>query len=1383
MFRKTVSGMMLTLLLISMFTLAFNIQPVKASGTIYIRADGSVDPPTAPIQRDGDIYTFTDNIYDSIVVERNNIVIDGNGYTLQGSGTGIGIYLSGRENVTVRNTQIKDFYHGILLGSSSNNRISGNSITANNYDGIGLYASSANSISGNSIANNGYGIRLNSEYNDNCISANNITNNGYGIYLNSYFPVPSRNKIYHNNFINNVQQVLFIGELSGNNVWDDGYPSGGNYWSDYTGVDANGDGIGDTPYVIDANNQDHYPLMNPWTPTSPWPMFQHDPQHTGRSPYVGPSHSPEAEILLGNQTFSELFGSPAIDSDGTLYFGKSGVPEYGLYASRPDGTQKWYCKIVPGAGLSLLDPPALFEPAKTVYAQNDTEVFAVGTESGNLRWKRSFARVYGFLALAENGIVYFSALRQLPDDSYRNYLIGLDQNGEEVLSYEIGEGSPSPSPPTIDKEGTIYVGYNDTLFAVNPEGTERWHRRFEGHYTVNYTLPIAPTVTMPSISEDGTVYVLVECETDWVGPTDSGFSAHLHAIDSQNPLVDKWSRRLGMNYDYSSPPPALDSEGNVYTFWGIENVMYEDPDMYVDVLNPAGILLDAVHLGHCRADLLVVDAENTIYVMRRSISGNASLYIRDSEGKETAVVLPSHEGYFKSPISLSSDGALYIGGHKNLYVVKSTVSPPAPNIPPMAKFSYSPSEPNVGNEITFDASDSHDPDGFIVSYEWDFGDGNSANGELAAHSYLSAGDYTASLTVTDDKQAVTTTTKIILVATVLPNQSPHAFFTVTPGNPKQGEETKLDASQSSDSDGAIKYYEWDLDGDGTYDGFTTSSRIYFFWEESGTYNVRLRVTDDDEATEVFTKSISIQKYSFWEKAKRLLAPTVEELSETEKQRFMKIKSELHIGNYPHSSDPLSDTDFYWYCDDQLIQVLRKKIMPETSDLTYETLIIDILHDMELADSVANRPWTVNPIIEAYFENMAEINAWADVPLLMIETLADGILDQMGGTGIGVGEVLALWDISQALVGLEFLDDTFYRRALWHYFQLRGMDYSVQEAYGSSPVPLKYDSDATRDYFESLWTEYGGSQISEYGGLRTDFKEQIIVGLRTLLISGLEIYKFEPIQRYSIKSPAQLRIYDSIGRVTGQVNGEIKEQIPNSIYDNETETVLIYPANDTYRCQIVGLEQGTYALQITNSKDGEATAFDAIAIPTTIHATHLYIVDWSVLAQGQQGVTVQVDSEGDGVFENTFTSDGELTQSEFLDQTAPPPLSVSISPLSDSILVGQSVTFTSTVSGGYTPYSYQWYLNGNPVSGATSNTWAFTPTTSGIHYVHLKVTDAKANTAQSDTARITTATVPVGGYSISIQLPTTAKPVTSHIALLTILTAIFITIKRKTKRKH
>lgn len=131
---------------------------------------------------------------------------------------------------------------------------------------------------------------------------------------------------------------------------------------------------------------------------------------------------------------------------------------------------------------------------------------------------------------------------------------------------------------------------------------------------------------------------------------------------------------------------------------------------------------------------------------------------------------------------------------------------------------------------------------------------------------------------------------------------------------------------------------------------------------------------------------------------------------------------------------------------------------------------------------------------------------------------------------------------------------------------------------------------------------------------------------------------------------------------------------------------------------------------------------------------------------------------------------------------PPSLSASISPLSASILVGQSVTFTSTVSGGYTPYTYQWYLNSAPVSSATSNTWTFTPTTGGIYYVYLKVTDGEGNTAQSDAARITVATVPVGGYSIPIQGQATAKPLAPYLILTAIISIAFTAIKRKTTRK-
>jgi len=387
--KKTVSEIMLALLLTSVSALALNLQLVNASGTTYIRADGSIDPPTAPITTTDNVtYTLVGNISSdacAIIVERDNIIIDGAGYTLQSTGGGTGIVLSERNNVTIKDMEIIAFYYGVGLSSSSDCIVSGNNITNNFYVGIALSSSLNNVISGNNVANNinrgislvssssnmviennmlsngGYGcvcFESSSDNNvisgnnitgssnhgvylgfssNNTVSGNNITNNNNdgvniyhssnsmvsenniihngglgGIYLgfssnntvsgnnitnyrdfcvwlycstnnvvrgnrisrNAYgvmLTYSGGNSIYHNDFI----RSRACSETPSENVWDNGYPSGGNYWSDYTDADlysgpfqneTGGDGIWDHPYIIDANNRDNYPLVRPWTP-------------------------------------------------------------------------------------------------------------------------------------------------------------------------------------------------------------------------------------------------------------------------------------------------------------------------------------------------------------------------------------------------------------------------------------------------------------------------------------------------------------------------------------------------------------------------------------------------------------------------------------------------------------------------------------------------------------------------------------------------------------------------------------------------------------------------------------------------------------------------------------------------------------------------------------------------------------------------------------------------------------------------------------------------------------------------------------------------------------------------------------------------------------
>lgn len=177
-------------------------------------------------------------------------------------------------NNTISNNNITNSYYGVHLEWSSDNILAGNNVT-NNHIGLRLWHSSDNLISENAITSNNHGVLLYYESFNNSLYENYIADNEYGVGFHRHdsLPMSSNNKFCHNNFINNTQQV-YIATPGCANFWDAHYPSGGNYWSDYSGNDTytgpyqnvtGSDGIGDTPYIIDANNTDNYPLMNPWT--------------------------------------------------------------------------------------------------------------------------------------------------------------------------------------------------------------------------------------------------------------------------------------------------------------------------------------------------------------------------------------------------------------------------------------------------------------------------------------------------------------------------------------------------------------------------------------------------------------------------------------------------------------------------------------------------------------------------------------------------------------------------------------------------------------------------------------------------------------------------------------------------------------------------------------------------------------------------------------------------------------------------------------------------------------------------------------------------------------------------------------------------------------
>jgi len=199
-------------------------------------------------------------------------------------------------NMIINNSITNSGSTGIWIDSSEDNIIDGNSIEESGYVGIRISYSSGNTVRENTLTkadimldgsdNNlilantvtdydGSALWLGGSEN-NVINANTIENNKFGMWImDSRAKGSNGNLIYHNNFINNTYQVVSTSVYGFPcvNVWDNGYPSGGNYWSDYDGKDmysgpyqneTDSDGIGDAAYIIDANNKDKFPLMAPF---------------------------------------------------------------------------------------------------------------------------------------------------------------------------------------------------------------------------------------------------------------------------------------------------------------------------------------------------------------------------------------------------------------------------------------------------------------------------------------------------------------------------------------------------------------------------------------------------------------------------------------------------------------------------------------------------------------------------------------------------------------------------------------------------------------------------------------------------------------------------------------------------------------------------------------------------------------------------------------------------------------------------------------------------------------------------------------------------------------------------------------------------------------
>ena len=329
-----------------------------------------------------------------------------------------------------------------------------------------------------------------------------------------------------------------------------------------------------------------------------WPMFKHDPEHSGRGSFKG---SDENTLRWKFPTGDRIQGSPVIDSYGTVYIGSH---DSFLYAINPNGTEKWRFN----ATMRIDSTPAIASDGTIYFGSWDKNIYAISS-SGKGKWTYpTLDRISSSPTITPDGTIYIG--------SDNGFLISLYPNG--TLKWVFNIPDRIFSTPSIAPDGTIYVGsFDNNLYAINPNGTEKWLFKTDDFI-----------FSSPAIGIDGTVYV-------------GSYDKHLYAINPNG--IQKWNFTTGGVVQGS---PSIAPDGTIYV-GSFDNNLY--------AINPNG-----TEKWHFKTDDFVVsspaiDSEGTIYVG----SVDSIVYAINPNGTEKWH-FKTDEKIFSSP-AIDSQGTIYVG--------------------------------------------------------------------------------------------------------------------------------------------------------------------------------------------------------------------------------------------------------------------------------------------------------------------------------------------------------------------------------------------------------------------------------------------------------------------------------------------------------------------------------------------------------------------------------------------------------------------------------------------------------------------------------------------------------------------------------------------------
>jgi hypothetical protein len=531
---------------------------------------------------------------------------------------------------------------------------------------------------------------------------------------------------------------------------------------------------------------------------------------------------------------------------------------------------------------------------------------------------------------------------------------------------------------------------------------------------------------------------------------------------------------------------------------------------------------------------------------------------------------------------------------------------------------------------------------------------------------------------------------------------PVAAFSFYPAKPKAGEQVVFDASSSYDPDGEIMLYQWDWDGDNVADEYSDSPIATFWWPEAGTYQVNLTVIDNEEETDTLGTGIFVCDSS---ESKIILAgwgfhPSWYLSHKDEHKKLVKIDDLLRDGGERLSWLP---PEFSLLEEPEIVSRLSEEIDSSlTPGLTYFDYAYLAVSEAELVNDAW---WQSTPqyyfkalplLVKLGFSSVWDVLVSKDQIVSLVAKISP-----LAGLSLGI----AFSSMSMAS-GTRTVKDLInwtkmqgYSWALGYYFHLREY-WDHADAWNDGTVQSfvqnSIEDDATEEqkesilseteeYFRNLWIKYEGDQYYDPAiahndkGFPPELRNNIRENILNLVLYALGESNYVVNRNtVSVASPVELRISDSQGRITGSVDGKLKEEIPYSIYDNETETATIFYPTDSYNYTVVGSSSGTYGMRATSIESEQIISFNALGIPILDTSIHQYTVDWNALSLGEDGVNVQVDSDGDGIFEYNFTSDSELSRVEYVGSTNGHDLGLAGATLAKSI-VGEGYSLSADIT--------------------------------------------------------------------------------------------------------